>query len=243
MKAPAWILPLFLGASLASIYFLPKAGAIAESAVRMDLPMMTGEWQLQHVPASAVEISTLADDTEFAKAICLRRRPGEWFEDGRPVPDRLDVAVVLSGHDLNNSIHRPERCMPAQGHNILSTTNVDLSLPNGRSFRANRLRSIQDVPLNEDGSKTAELSCVTYYFFVGHDEVLSDHLARTFVDMKDRLVYGMDQRWAYVSVSMWFGDLPWIKENAVTEKEADSKIREFLTRFATQQIDWDQISS
>ena len=58
--------------------------------------------------------------------------------------------------------------------------------------------------------------------------------------MKDRLVLGMDQRWAYVSASMWYGKVPWI-ENEVTIEEADEKLREFLIEFGEEQIDWDMI--
>jgi hypothetical protein len=65
-------------------------------------------------------------------------------------------------------------------------------------------------------------------------------LQRTLIDMKDRLVRGMDQRWAYVSVSMWFGKIPWIEEE-VSEAEADEKIRGFVTEFAGNQIDWSQV--
>jgi hypothetical protein len=58
--------------------------------------------------------------------------------------------------------------------------------------------------------------------------------------MKDRLLRGMDQRWAYTSVSMWYGKVPWI-EKEVTEAEADEKIRKFLSNFSEEQISWDQV--
>jgi len=55
------------------------------------------------------------------------------------------------------------------------------------------------------------------------------------------LVRGMDQRWAYASVSMWFGKMDWMDGIEVTEKEADEKLVKFLTNFAEEQIDWNQI--
>ncbi len=159
------ILPVFLGVSLASIYFLPSAGKIAQSAVEMDLPAGFGTWQFNKIPASEVEINTLSKDTEFSKAICLRAREGEFGEDGRMIPDRLDLSIVLSGADINNSIHRPERCMPAQGHNIISSTDKTVTLDNGRSVEVKRLMSIQRIPTNEERTEFLELNCVTYYFF------------------------------------------------------------------------------
>lgn len=240
MKWSAWWLPVLMGGALSVVYFLPQAGETAQSAVKMELPGSTDGWSFRTLPPSREELGTLERDTEFAKAICLRPRPGEISLDGYLVPDRVDLSVVLSGYDLNNSIHRPERCMPAQGHSIISSRDVTLKLPNGREFKAKRLRSVQLIKGTREGAAAVKYDCVTYYFFVGHDRITHDHLGRTFIDMKDRLIRGMDQRWAYVSASMWFGKVPWI-ENEVTEAEADEKLRAFLTGFAETQIRWDQL--
>ncbi|RYD22091.1 MAG: exosortase-associated EpsI family protein [Verrucomicrobiaceae bacterium] len=240
MKTKTWFLPLFLGTSLASIYFLPKVGSVALSAINMTLPAEFGTWVFKNIPASKDEMSVLAPDTEFSKAICFSARPGEFNLEGYAVPDRVDLSIVLSGADINNSIHRPERCMPAQGHLITSSRSDILKLPNGREFPVKRLVSVQ-TPRDAEGRPSSQnFDCITYYFFVGHDRISNDHLGRTLLDMKDRLVRGMDQRWAYISVSMWYGKVPWI-EQEVTEAEADAKIRAFLTNFAEEQIKWDQI--
>lgn len=222
------------------VHLLPQVGEVAGSAVKMDLPGSSGGWSFKSLPASKDELGTLTADTEFAKAICLRPRPGEVTIDGHLVPDRLDLSVVLSGYDLNNSIHRPERCMPAQGHTITASGNVTLQLANGRQFQAKRLLSVQTIKPASPGAKEVQFNCVTYYFFVGHDRITNDHLERTLIDMKDRLVRGMDQRWAYVSASMWFGKIPWIDKD-VPEAETNAKLRKFVSEFAENQIDWAQI--
>lgn len=222
------------------VHLLPQVGEVAGSAVKMDLPGSSGGWSFKSLPASKDELGTLTADTEFAKAICLRPRPGEVTIDGHLVPDRLDLSVVLSGYDLNNSIHRPERCMPAQGHTITASGNVTLQLANGRQFQAKRLLSVQTIKPASPGAKEVQFNCVTYYFFVGHDRITNDHLERTLFDMKDRLVRGMDQRWAYVSASMWFGKIPWIDKD-VPEAETNAKLRKFVSEFAENQIDWAQI--
>ncbi len=240
MKLRAFILPLFVAGALGAVYFLPSAGQIAQSAVKMDLPNNSGSWQFKKIPPTEAELGTLAKDTEFSKAECYSIRPGEYDENGNPVPDLLFVSVVLSGADINNSIHRPERCMPAQGHQIMESTDRKLQVDDGRSVTVKRLKSLQRLPTAEEG-KFLELNCVTYYFFVGHDQITNNHLGRTFIDMKDRLVKGMDQRWAYVSASMWFGEMPWIKEGRVTEEEAERKLTDFVSRFSETQIKWDQL--
>ena len=240
MKSNAWWLPLLLGGALGMVYLLPLAGKIADSAVKMELPGSSGGWSFKTLAASKEELGTLSSDTEFAKAICLRPRPGEVSIDGHLVPDRLDLSVVLSGYDLNNSIHRPERCMPAQGHAITASGNRTLHLANGRTFNAKRLQSVQTLKTASAGTDAIQFNCVTYYFFVGHDRITNDHLQRTLFDMQDRLVRGMDQRWAYVSASMWYGKLPWI-DNPIPEAEADAKLQKFVSEFAENQIDWNQI--
>ncbi len=242
MRSKAWLLPLVMGGALSATYLLPKIGAVAQSAVNMDLPEVSGTWSFKKIPASQDEISTLKSDTQFSKALCFSPRPGETNLEGYSVPDRVDLSIVLSGTDINNSIHRPERCMPAQGHNITGSSDQILKLSNGRQFTAKRLVSIQSIPSKSKPETYEQHNCLTYYFFVGHDRVTDDHLARTIIDMKDRLVRGVDQRWAYISASMWYGDVPWIKDKQVTEVEADAKIQKFLVDFSEHQIDWNRIS-
>lgn len=240
MTMRAWLLPIFLLASLGSVHLLPKAGQTAGSAVDMDIPDESYGWHFQKLPPSPEELGTLEKDTRFAKAVCLKPRPGEITLTGELVPDRIDLSVVLSGHDLNNSIHRPERCMPAQGHNILSSRDVKIQLANGREFTVKRLKSTQQIRRPGQTTDIPEFQCITYYFFVGSDHITHDHLQRTLIDMKDRLFRGMDQRWAYVSVSMWYGNIPWI-EKIVPEEETDQKLSEFLMDFASERIDWKRI--
>ncbi len=51
---------------------------------------------------------------------------------------------------------------------------------------------------------------------------------------------GMDQRRAYVSVSMWYGDMRWF-ENPIPEEEADRKLTDFVSTLSASQIDWGQV--
>ncbi len=241
MIKPPWLLPLILGGTMGLTYLLPKGGQVAQSAVNMEMPTDSGGWSFEKQAPSPEELAALSKDTRFSKAICLKARLGEYNIDGYKIPDRIDLSVVLSGSDINNSIHRPERCMPSQGHNILSSTNQLLTLANHRQVPTKRLVSIQSKNAAQPGEREryVRFNCLTYYFFVGHERITNDHIERTVMDMKDRLVSGMDQRWAYVSATMWYGKVPWI-ENEVSEKEADAKLQAFIEDFAEKQISWDQ---
>jgi len=237
-----YILPVFLVALLSSVYLLPSAGTTQDSAVKMNLPEFLDGWYFKQIPPSSEEIGVLAKDTEFSKAICVMPIPGQYNSEGNQMLDRIDLSIVLSGHDLNNSIHRPERCMPAQGHTIRHSSTRDFKLQNGHQISFRRLRSVQSIPLNEDQSEMLNLNCLTYYFFVGHDSTTEDHLTRTLKDIATRLFKGADQRWAYVSASVWYGDTPWTSVPK-TEAEADAELSEFMKNFAKTQIDWSMIDS
>ncbi|WP_411826377.1 exosortase-associated EpsI family protein [Luteolibacter sp. AS25] len=241
-KWPLLLLPFVVGGSLGSIYFLPQARETRESAISMELPASSEEWVLKGRPPSQDEIGALGEETQFAKAICLRARPGEFSVEGYAIPDRIDLSIVLSGKDMNTSIHRPERCLPAQGHLIKNSSPITIQIPNGKEVTVQRLKSTQLIKDPETGEVTDELDCLTYYFFVGHDRVTNAHLERTLIDMEDRLIKGADQRWAYVSTSMWYGEMPWIDE-VVTEKEADAKLASFISGLVEKQIDWAQIKA
>ncbi len=241
MKPIVIALPIVVGTLLSSVYLLPEAGEMAPSAISMDLPARSGDWVLQAKPPSQEEIQILAKDTSFSKATCWKPRVGEYTPIRRKmIPDRIDLSIVLSGHNLNDSIHRPERCMPAQGHTITGASSKILELEDGRLVPVQRLVSLQSLATDQTHENYQDFECVTYYFFVGHSAVTSGHYERTFIDMRDRLFKGMDQRWAYVSASMWYGDVPWI-EHEVPVEEADEKLGEFIKALADEQIDWDQI--
>jgi len=241
MKLKVIALPLVAGSLLLCVYLLPRAGDMAPSAISMDLPAKSGGWFLQQKPPSKDEILLLAADTEFSKATCLKAREGEFDPaSGHAIPDRIDLSIVLSGHNLNDSIHRPERCMPAQGHAITGSSPVSLELTGNRTLPLHRLLSVQSIAMDQKHLEYRDFQSLTYYFFVGHSSITSGHYERTFIDMKDRLVKGMDQRWAYVSVTMWYGDLPWLADE-ITFEEADRKLREFIKELAHEQIDWEMI--
>ena len=240
MKLTPWLLPVLLVGGMCSIYFLPQVGAVANSAVNMELPAASAGWIFRTSPPSEDEIKILGPDTKFSKAACLSARPGEFDNEGYSIPDQIQLSIVLSGYDLNSSIHRPERCMPAQGHNITASDDVIMKISNDRQFATKRLLSVQRIARKES-TEVIELNCITYYFFVGHDQVTNDHLQRTFFDMKDRLLRGMDQRWAYVSVSMWYGRIPGI-QTEIPMEEADRKLKDFVSGFTEKQVNWNQVS-
>jgi len=182
----------------------------------------------------------VAKDTVFSKAACLREKPGErsFFQTDIPV-QRADISIVLSGHDLANSIHRPERCMPAQGHEIRSSEKQKVEVAGHGVFPARRLLSTKE---KIEGGKKTIYNFVTYYFFVGHDRITEDHTRRTLFDISDRLFKGQAQRWAYVSVSMEYRADKSGDSSLSDVAGADLALRQMMSDLAAGNIDWKQIS-
>lgn len=197
------ILQLLALGGLSSVFLLPKVPDLQSSAIvtdsqdHPDLPgilVSTGWTAGPRIKPAEKELQALADDTNFARRDYTRQVAGEMNPN---ILETLQASIVLSGKDLNNSLHRPERCLPAQGLNIQSSTEMPVPLPGGNSFKLTKLHCTATD--KRTGNSYVYLN---YYWFVGHDSFKNTHYGRTLKDMKDRLLQGYDQRWAYITVSL-----------------------------------------
>ncbi len=243
MNRKAYILAAILALTLSSIYFLPPFRQ-AESAMAMEIPETLGIWRTRTYPPSQKEREALAPDTRFSKAMCWRPRPGSWdFVTGRSEADVADVSIVLSGYDLANSIHRPERCMPTQGHQIYQSEKSALEVPGHGAIPVRRLLSYKKALIEGTKAETVQ-NALTVYFFVGNQVVTEDHTRRTLIDMADRLTKGEAQRWSYVSVTMLFNNEAQgaaRMEGLPTLDEADRLARELLAELVSENLAWKQV--
>lgn len=204
-------LQLILAGGLGSVFLLPKDIRIQPSAVNLNLPIEVGEWQGRDEAVSQGEKDMLGPDTQFARKVYARGT------------DEIFVSVVLSGPDMNTSIHRPERCLPAQGWTIATSDQVDMPLKEG-DLKATRLHNIRSVPLRD--GQTLTLRSLNYYWFVGHQDVTPSHYERTWIDIRDRVLKGQNQQWAYVTVSSTVTKD--FKVFGRDEAETDKMMREFM---------------
>ncbi|MEI9897528.1 MAG: exosortase-associated EpsI family protein [Chthoniobacter sp.] len=209
------ILLAVLLAGLGSIFLLPRQLGFQPVGINLDLPKMVGGWYGKDLEVTGKERSVLGEDkgTEFARKAY---RNGIGYE--------IVASIVLSGEDMSRSIHRPERCMPAQGYTIIDKSTVPVALPERGTMRITRLQNVRNVPM-EDGTTLASYN-VTYYWFVGHTGTTSSHIVRTWLDMRDRLFYGYNQRWAYITVA---AQLPQgAEQDARTQRVVDDWMKDFI---------------
>lgn len=229
-----------LSAGLSTAFLLPDFRQ-TPSAIRMEIPEELGGWTMRQIAETKEERQTLAPDTEFSKADCFKPRDGisSFFYTGPQ--DQAHVSIVLSGFDLANSIHRPERCMPAQGHEIYQSEKMLVELQGDRQVPVRRLLSIK-TDKNLDGTVASKTHAVTYYVFVGHERITENHTRRTLFDMEDRLMKGEAQRWAYISVTMRFKSAQESSLGHLPDFDtADRSVRQLLSELAARNIDWGQI--
>jgi hypothetical protein len=242
MKRGLILLGVLVG-GLSAVFLLPDFKT-TDSALAMTIPEQLGAWSFKEGEPSQQERDTLAKDTKFARAACARSRSGStsFFDTGPK--DHAQFSVVMSGIDLANSIHRPERCMPAQGHEIYGSGITTIDVPGGKKVPARRLLSVQEVPTDSSGKNIVRMEAVTYYFFVGSEQITENHTKRTLIDIKDRLLKGEAQRWGYISVTMWFnGDHGDRNPELLELQDADQVVKELLGELAAKNIAWQQVKS
>jgi hypothetical protein len=141
-------------------------------------------------PVTEAEKLILPKDTEFAR------------KDYRDYPGRDDIfcGIVLSGA-MQQSIHRPEVCLVAQGWTISEQENVPIKLESGHTLTVRNL-TIRHVYPTAEG-KQITLTRYNMYWFVGEGVTTPSHLVRIFLSSWDRVFHNRAHRWAYVTVSSY----------------------------------------
>ena len=186
--------------SFSAAILIPKAPPIKVSQLAMNMPDVVGDWVGKNQRIGERELAILAKDTAF-------ERKSFTNEFDSSVPE-VSVSIVFSGKDLNNSIHRPEVCLRTQGWEFVSERYTSASgVLNGRDLplkeivcRRTRLDKEGKVVKAANGEPLMDWQLLQYTFF-GHEEVTPGHYERTLLDIRDRLIKGYDQSWAYATFS------------------------------------------
>ena len=210
-----WGLAAFLGLCFSCVALLPEPGDMKSSMLSTKLPDKINDLIGKEVKVSEKELRILAKDTDFERKVYYNQ-----FDRSR-VP--VEVSIVFSGKDMNNSIHRPEVCLRAQGWNFIEESFVEIEtsselipkLPVKRIICEKPLYRENEALLNAEG-KPVIVRRISYYTFYGHKKVVAGHFERVWEDIKDRLFKGYDQRWAYATFS----------SDLIDVREVDGKIIE-----------------
>jgi EpsI family protein len=213
------VLVSFLAFGLGTVFLLPKSYE-QPTGIRVELPEFVGNWKGTDSELSEYERTTLGEKsgTQFARKL-YRNLDG--YE--------ILVSIVLSGRDMSTAIHRPERCLQAQGWNLQESEAFSILLPQRGEFPAMQLRSTR---LIRSGEEAAMRELQTIYWFVGERSVTGSHWSRWAIDNRDRMLRGVNQRWAYILVSSAVPVPQDPKRLPEARKWSQNVLREFITMLA-----------
>ncbi len=215
------IAQVILALGLGSVFLLPKVANSTPQGIDLSLPSYIGGWFGEDQKISEQELLVLAKDTQFARKL---------YTNGRG--DQIFASIVLSGQDLDNSIHRPERCLPAQGWSIADSrvVKIPLQTPSASTLEVTRLHNMRKVATTD--GRTIPIFGLDYYWFIGAKDVTASHLRRTYIDIRDRIMYGYNQRWAYITVAATITE--GVTEFGRSEQETDALVQEFIAQLYPQ---------
>lgn len=220
-KRLALLLAVLLG-GMSAVYLLPKQLGYQPVGVNLFLPTTLGRWQGQEMKVSEKEHEALGGDTQFVRKSYVNER-GE----------RVLVSIVLSGSDMMTGLHRPERCLVAQGWNPGGSGQVTVPVPNFGPLGATRLRNSRKVQL-QPGAPFVTVENVCYYWFVGAHTLVNTHEKRVWADAVDRIFRGYNQRWAMVLVA---GEITsTLDPKGRTEAQTDEAIQDVTRQFLPQMV-------
>jgi hypothetical protein len=213
---------LVIAIGFSTVFLLPKSAAQPYGVI-FKLDTKVGDWIGKDQEILQKERDTLGVGTEFARKFYtndwLQRAPGYG----------VLVSMVLSGQDMSNSIHRPERCLDAQGWTRLGSDAVQINLPNKGSFPVTRLHN-RMTRKTEQGTRVTH--AYSYYWFVGEREITATHWGRWLTDNSDRLLRGVNQRWAFITVTGIIPPQPDEARQAEAGKFTDETVRKFIAELA-----------
>ncbi len=180
------VFALLLG-GMGSIAFLPQHLNYQPVGTNLSLPEYLGEWWGHDMEVTEKEHSTLGYETEFARKVYQNASGGQ-----------ILTSIVLAGHDMTTSIHRPERCLTAQGWAVGDGSRRVIAVPGLGALRATRLINTRKIIHD---NQVTEVRGICYYWFIGCNELAAAHWERMLIDSRDRLVHGYAQRWGMVLIS------------------------------------------
>lgn len=182
------ILLAVLLTGLSSVYFLPETKGYMPTGINLALPEGLGDWWGREGVITDHEREVLGPGTEFAR---------KQYTNGRG--DLIMASIVLAGDDMMTSIHRPERCLNAQGWACVPTGSRRVEVPGFGLMPIKRLKNERVEQLANGQTVTVENVC--YYWFAGFQDLTASHEARIWFDTRDRFRQGYVQRWAMMLVS------------------------------------------
>jgi EpsI family protein len=183
----AIVFAILLG-GLSTVFLLPKQRGLMPVGINLELPESLSQWWGKGIDVTTKEKEVLGKETEFSRVE---------YSNGRG--DVIQASIVLAGQDMMTSIHRPERCLAAQGWEFKSDDKRTIEIPGQGKLPVIRIRS-HKLEKDRDG-KMLPVQNVCYYWFAGSQKLTNSHGDRVWTDIVDRMTSGYVQRWGMMMIS------------------------------------------
>lgn len=217
-KRLALLLVIVLG-GLSCAFVLPKKLGYQPVGIVADFPEFLGAWWGQDMEITQKERETLGADTQFARKL---------YSNG--LGAQVMGSIVLAGQDMMMAIHRPERCLAAQGWTFKNPTRRTIEIPGTGQLKVTRVQNTKFVK-GTDGTPV-QIQNICYYWFVGSKDLTPSHMERVWFDSRDRMFSGYVQRWAMIMVS---SDITADRDKfGRDEKATDQLLTEFVQKMVPQ---------
>ncbi len=214
---PYAVLIALLAGALALTAMGGKVSEVSEAGIVMQLPENVGGWVGRVAPVSDVERQGLPVDTEFER---------KFYRDA--AGNEIYCSIVLAGKDTR-SIHRPETCLPSQGWEVLDGRYEEVPV-NANGVASLQVRALKILRRLRGESADNGVERLNYYWFMGKDRVTASHVQRIVWNSFDRIVHGVNHRWAYITLSVTVPRGNGAAETAANEEMARAEVRGFIGR-------------
>jgi hypothetical protein len=166
-----------------------KAIPIPESAtMKIDLPAQVLDFTSSNVPESDVVLGYLPKDTSFVER-CYTPLDGSFGIYG---------TIVLMGAD-RTSIHRPEYCLAGQGFSCDEKTVVEIPVGGPQPYQLPVSKWKVSRLIQQPDGRNINVSGIYVFWFVADDQQTTGNVQFQCYLVRDLLLKGILQRWAYIS--------------------------------------------
>ncbi len=183
------IVVAILALSLVPRFTLVGVRTVLEQSPVKPLPERVGEWEGEDMPIASLVEKVLPPGTECPRK-CYRKPATK----DSATPDIL-VTVVTSATD-KRSIHRPERCLPGQGWQIISRDRWPVPLSAGADGKLEVTRMVVRQFFRTPQQERVEVRLVVFYWFMSPNRLTGSNLKRLTFTSWDRVFRGLNYRWS-----------------------------------------------
>src|SRR5208282_5707826 len=120
-----------------------------------------------------------------------------WYTSPDDLPG-ISATIILMGTD-RTSIHRPEYCLAGQGFTCDEKTVVDIPVGGSNPYQLPVAKWKVSRLVQQPGGQNVKVSGIYVFWFVADNEQTTGNVQFQCYLVRDLLLKGVLQRWAYIS--------------------------------------------